>query len=138
MIEYFLHFWGAAEEAIAADIGTAQKVFYFPTQAEREAFERRIRKHEHLGLVVDRKGGEMRHKRTVAVIVFEYDGHKYVYNYDFGPEYEEESARYMFESGNYSCDCNRSHFLTEIDPDFPPLDCGNQIKMLEMVVRFLD
>ena len=31
--------------------------------------------------------------------------------YDFGYEFEEENAIYMFEHGNYSCDCNRSLFI---------------------------
>ena len=36
---------------------------------------------------------------------------EFIIHYDFGYEYEEESAIFMFEDGNYSCDCNRSLFI---------------------------
>lgn len=45
----------------------------------------------------------------------------------------EESAIFMFEEGNYSCDCNRSLFIRwEYGEDaIPELQCGEEIKMID-------
>lgn len=41
-------------------------------------------------------------------------------------------SNYMWEEGNYSCDCNRSLFIQrQCDPDFPEMECGEKIEMVQ-------
>lgn len=77
--------------------------------------------------------------RTVVVLDFRYKDADYHIEYDFGYGYEEDTARYMFEDGNYACDCNRSRIIKRFYPDFPLIrDCGGDIKMLKLDVVFKD
>lgn len=72
---------------------------------------------------------------TVAKLKVEYQGKEYEFEKNLGPDVTEEVAEFMFEDGNYSCDCNLSLFLAEKYPDFPELDCGNdQIEILSIEV----
>lgn len=135
--EYFIRFWGASEEAIAKELGTSQRIWYFPTKAERDALIYRINQFSHLGLVMDLQEGHLTHKRTVATVVFKYEGHTYITRNDFGPEYPVDAVHYMYEDGNYSCDCNRSNFIREIDPNFPHLNCGSEIKMAKLRIGYV-
>jgi len=73
---------------------------------------------------------------TTVTMVFVYNGNEYPYEYDFDVEYPEEAAHYMFEDGNYSCDCNRSTFLHSKYGDvIPCMDCGNTIGMKDFKVH---
>lgn len=60
-------------------------------------------------------------------IIFRYNAIDYVTYYDdYG-----DSMEYMFEDGNYSCDCNRSLFIQrQCDEDFPDMKCGDTIEMV--------
>lgn len=137
-IEYFLKFWGGAAKAIAAELGTDESNWWFKTPEEREALLARIKKFDDLGLVCVQEDGPMSHKRTVASVVFKYDGHTYVTQQDFGYEYPDDSVHYMYEDGNYSCDCNRSTFIQEIDPEFPHMDCGHTIELVNLKIAKKD
>jgi hypothetical protein len=68
--------------------------------------------------------------------VFKYKDKEYTLHYDFGKDYNKESAEWMFLEGNYSCDCNRSLFIRrEYGEDaIPELDCGEEIKLLSYQV----
>jgi hypothetical protein len=69
--------------------------------------------------------------RVRVSAVFEYQGKKYPV--DFGDRWEYESvqdARYDFEYGDFSCDCNRADFI-ELGEELP---CGNKIKMDNLVL----
>lgn len=68
-------------------------------------------------------------KRTIAKMIFCFEGKEYPYEYDFGYGFPKESAEYMFMDGNYSCDCNRSIFIRELHPQFKEMDCGCKIKL---------
>ena len=79
-------------------------------------------------------------KRTIFVGTFKYKKKEFVILYDFGYGYTEECAIFMFEYGNYSCDCNRSLFIREEygKDAIPELDCGDEIKLLEYHFEYLD
>ena len=64
----------------------------------------------------------------------------YTIHCDFGYEYPEEQAIFMFEEGNYSCDCNRSLFIQDEygENAIDELDCGEEIKMLNYHLEYLD
>jgi len=53
-----------------------------------------------------------------------------------------EVAEYLYEEGNYACDCNRSLFLEQYcavefpdasEDDFCPLPCGETITLIKLV-----
>ncbi len=73
--------------------------------------------------------------RTVANMEFIYNGKPYKYDHDFGPTYPMDAAEFIFEEGNYSCDCNRSVLIrSKYGNVIPELDCGNIIEMKDLHV----
>jgi hypothetical protein len=40
----------------------------------------------------------------------------------------------MFEEGNYSCDCNKSLFLSEKYAEIEEWDCGDKIELKNLTV----
>lgn len=77
--------------------------------------------------------------RTVAFMsLVTPDGSEYAYCDDFGYGYSAGSARYMYEEGNYSCDCNRSEFLRNLGVPIDELDCGDTIEMKNFFVAYFD
>jgi len=70
-------------------------------------------------------------KQTTACMNWEYkDKHGY-YEYDFNGFYPPESAYFMWEEGNFSCDCNRSIFF-----GLPEMDCGEKIEIKRFWLKF--
>jgi hypothetical protein len=63
---------------------------------------------------------------VIAKMNFHYAGKTYPFEMEFDTP---DAVDYMFDGGNYGCDCNRSGFIQEQDPDFPDLECGETIKM---------
>ena len=44
--------------------------------------------------------------------------------------------RFMFEDGNYACDCNLSIFIQEqVDENFELMECGEEIKLLNLQIK---
>lgn len=77
--------------------------------------------------------------RTVAFMsLVTPDGSEYAYCDDFGYGYSAGSARYMYEEGNYSCDCNRSEFLRNLGVPIDELDCGDTIEMKKFFVAYFN
>lgn len=73
---------------------------------------------------------------TIAHCHFKYKGKDYFISYDFGEGYPYSSAKFMYEEGNYACDCNRSIIIRRDGyPDFPDLDCGEEIEMVELRIE---
>ncbi len=62
-------------------------------------------------------------------ITLKYKGKEY--NLKDDHEYEDlGNAIWLWEEGNFGCDCNRSQFIKEqCDMDFPLLECGETIDM---------
>jgi hypothetical protein len=130
--EYFLQFWGGAEETIENELGIMERNFWFPNERSRKDFEAQLEQFAGLGLAMRKEEGVMTHARTIAVVTMRYRGHTYVFEQDFGFEYKSSSAVWMFKEGNYACDCNRSMFIQEVNPMFPSLGCGRKIKLLKI------
>lgn len=76
---------------------------------------------------------------TVADVTLKLpDGRVGSYTDTFGYGYAEHSARFMYYEGNYSCDCNRSRFLSarcEAFRDLEEFDCGETIELVSFTVR---
>lgn len=143
--EYMIQIWGGAwnhdaEPSIEKDLGIKEGYYYFDTEKELKDFEKKLDKYSHLGLARDKKRGVMSHKRTIAICTFEYKGKEYIIDYDFGYEYPEESAHFMFEDGNYSCDCNRSSFIARQygDDVIDELECGDEIELIDFRIEYRD
>lgn len=147
MKEYMVHIWGGAwnqyaNPSIEIDLGIKKGYYYFATKEDKDEFVKKLRNpiYSNQGLVVDEKYGEMTHKRTIFVGTFEYEGKQFVIHDDFGYEYEEENAVYMYTEGNYSCDCNRACFIRREygDDSIPELFCGDEIKLIDYHFEYVD
>ena len=147
MKEYMVHIWGGAwnkyaNPSIEKDLGIKEGYYYFKTEEERDRFLELIEQTKYLiqGLVWDLEEGELTHKRTIFVADLKYKDMVYTIHYDFGYEYPEENAIFMFKDGNYSCDCNRSSFIQDEygENAIDVLDCGEDIKMLNYHLEYLD
>lgn len=82
----------------------------------------------------DMKAKEAKRYKTIARMVLVCNGREYPYEYDFGFAYPVDTARFMWESGNYSCDCNKSLFLSRVYPEVVVTDCGNEIEVKNLTV----
>ena len=145
MKEYMVHIWGGAwnkdaNPSIEKDLGIKEGYHYFKTKEERDRFLKLIKQYSSQGLVWDLREGEMTHKRTIFVADLKYKDMVYTIHCDFGYEYPEEQAIFMFEDGNYSCDCNRSLFIQDEygENAIQELDCGEEIKMVNYHLEYLD
>lgn len=72
---------------------------------------------------------------TKVNIILSFEGREYNLVENWGENYGWDSAfegiRYMFEEGNYSCDCNRSILIRrQVDSKFKEMDCGKLIKLV--------
>lgn len=139
--EYMLQTWGGFyNDEYREKHGYTGGYFWFDTAEERQRYISELREAEDkFGariLVIDIKEGSDLRQRTVAKMTFSYMGREYQHEEDFGFAFPEENARYMFNEGNYSCDCNRSLRIQERYADFPELGCGNGIVMSDFRIEF--
>lgn len=145
--EYMIHVWGGAwnsdaNPSIEKDLGIKEGHHYFNTAKERDEFCKHLYNpiYRNQGIMFSVKEGIMSHKRTIFVGLFKYKDKEFILHYDFGYEFEEDSAIFMFKHGNYSCDCNRSIFIRrEYGEDaIPELNCGYTIKMIDYHFEYKD
>jgi len=136
--EFYLGFWGQAENLIAESIGMKELDFWFDSAEERENFKSKLKAiadaRSQCIAFKDGEGFDVR-KRTIAKMIMAFpNGKKYPFEYDFGYAYEPESAEYMFFDGNYSCDCNKSNFLSDKYPEITEMECGDEIVLEDFKV----
>ena len=133
--EYLLHTWGGFynEEYITVH-KEKPGYFFFDTKEELNSYLKklqyieRVMKATRLMYVIE-EGYKVRYK-TIAKMDFIYKNKIYKHKEDFGYAYSPDTARFMFELGNYSCDCNRSNFIRRnYGLVIPKLECGDQIEM---------
>ena len=132
--EYFLKFWGKDDDKAVMDLSLHGKHFYFDSAWDRQKFKERLSPYY---IVFSEEEGELTHKKTLADITLDYKGHIYSYTENFGYEYPADSARYMYEEGNYACDCNRSLFIERhCNDEFQEMGCGDEIKLVSLKIRY--
>ncbi len=146
--EYMIHTWGSFYNEEFFEIHRKEEGYhFFDTSEDRQKYIDELRKinrqiEEGTGnseslLIVSKDGQGLRYK-TIAKMNFNYKGKSYPYEHDFGYGFEEGSARFMFDDGNYNCDCNRSLFLNRIVGDeIPELDCGQEITIADFKIEFI-
>ena len=137
--EYLLHTWGGFyNEEHKAKHGLEPGYFWFSTADERKKFLDNLKeaekKYEAHYLASSFEEGKYVRYRTVARMKLVYKGKEYPYEYDFGFGYPVDSAHYMWEDGNYSCDCNKSLFLSRVHEEVSELDCGDTIETRDFIV----
>lgn len=131
---YYLKFWGGATKSIEEDLGFKERDYWFNSKEERENFKQQLLPYNRKGLMIHEDEGEHTKLKTIAKMMFRYKGKNYPYEMDFGYGYPVGSAHYMFEEGNYACDCNRSLFLSREYPNFEEMDCGENIDLISFEV----
>ena len=136
--EYFVKFWGGADPYIENELGIKENNHWFDTKKEREEFIDKLRPFSRYGLAMDTQEGSLTHKRTIAKVKVEYENKEHEITQDFGYEYPEGGVLFMFEDGDYACDCNLSLFLNRQDSTFKRMDCGNKIKIKDIKVEYED
>lgn len=145
--EYMVHIWGGAwnkdaNPSIEKDLGIKDGYHCFKTEEEKDAFIQLLRNpiYEDQGMMIDVKHGVMSHKRTIFVGILKYKDREFIIHYDFGYEFPEKKAIFMFEDGNYSCDCNKSLFIQrEYGEDvIEELNCGDEIELVDYHFEYKD
>ena len=137
--EYLLHTWGGFyNEEHKSKHGLEPGYFWFSSKQERKEFRDNLKEIEmkygaHCLMASYEEGRHTRY-RTIARMKLIYNGKEYPYEYDFGFGYSVHTAYFMWEEGNYSCDCNRSLFLSELYDDVKEVGCGNFIKAINLTV----
>lgn len=140
--EFHLHFWGQIENEnenwVERDLGITEKNFWFPTKKARSLFKKRLiavaEAHKVLIVFAEYEGYNTRLRTVAHMLLTLPDGRAFPYECDCGYAYPPESAAYMFEEGNYSCDCNRSSFLAAAGHPVEEMDCGDEIKMTDLKI----
>jgi len=138
--EYYLGFWGEVENdnLIERDTGIKEKDFWFSTEKERAEFKAKLEsvadKYDVIIAFKQEQGEEVRLRAVARMTMVLPDGKEFPYEYDFGYAYEKSAAEYMFFEGNYSCDCNKTIFLSQEHPEIKEWDCGDDIKLKDFSV----
>lgn len=137
--EYLVNLWGGFfNDEYRAVHGYENGPYWFDTKEERSEFIDKLKalekEHGYHHLVFSEEEGYGTRLQTIAKMVLKYRGVYYELESEFQYAYPVESAYYMFFEGNYSCDCNRSLFLSRKYKDFPELDCGHEIEMVNFKV----
>lgn len=122
---YHLKFWGEIENEehnyIQKELGITETDFWFINKEERTKFKKKLitiaENHKVVIAFSEHEGTEVNKKCIASMTMVLPDGRKFPYKYDFGYGYPLESAEYMWLDGNYSCDCNKSLFLSRKYPD---------------------
>lgn len=118
---------------------------WFPTAAERQMEASRLEAleeiHQARRLMLAFRDGRQSRIRRKAVFVLSCEGQEYRCEEDFGFGLDDKRIRYMFNVGNYACDCNRMAFLHANHPDVFSEDradhavCGSDIKLVSLTIE---
>lgn len=151
--QYLVRIWGRDEvEVIALRTPDTTEVngiscYWFPTSNDRQQFLASIPENCWVMRDIRDPGfdGEEdinTRARTVALVSLRLpDGREGSFEMDFGYGYPVHSVHFMWEEGNYSCDCNKRLYLARecgIDPENEDLDivmCGDTIELVSLAVR---
>ena len=76
----------------------------------------------------------------IVSITLEYEGQRFVVEdrRNTDDDYDESLLLIEFDwyENNMSCDCNRSQFIRDqCDSSFPDMQCGERIKLIDLVIR---
>lgn len=145
--EYLVHIWGGAwnegaNPSIEKDLGIKEGYHYFDSEEEKNEFLKLIDNpiYRNQGLVHTEQYGFMTHKRTIFVGTLEYHNKQFVIHRDFGYDFPEKQAIFMFTEGDNSCDCNKSLAIQREygESAIPLLNCGSEIDLIDYHIEYED
>ncbi len=136
---FMLHIWGGFfNDEHQEKHGIEEGYYWFKNARERAEFLAELQVVEaHLDarmLAYTMKNGSWTRRETTASMVFVFNGKEYPHQHTWGYGYPVSAAHFMFEEGNYSCDCNKSLMIGRDGVDFPEMDCGDEIKLKDFKV----
>lgn len=148
-MEYFVKCWGGAwntdaNPSIESDLKIKEGSYYFTSKNERDKFISYLElpQYNSQGIVyITKESDKLTHKRTILIATFRYNGKNYTVSDDFGYEYDEDAAMFMYTDGNFSCDCNRSLIIESNHPgtfEEVPISCGYTIEMIDCHIEYAD
>ena len=119
--------------------GVEEGYHFFNTKAELKKYLGELKKIEQelnaRILAYDIFEGKHVRYETIAKMVLIYKSIEYPFEYNFGFGYPVSSAYFLFENGNYSCDCNLSLFINRKYGDvIDELECGEEIEIKNFLV----
>lgn len=145
MQTYMVRAWGGGQEEFSKEYPPTKKhdgslYYYFDTESEMKDLVQKARNWTKGTVVTDEGQGDI-HNRTIACMDLVYEGKAYYHEQDFGYGHWEGGAEYMYEDGNYSCDCNKKLFLSREYPELAHLDngdvqCGDEIVVENFRVEY--
>lgn len=152
--DFLLRVWGRDQDAVAKafrpdDIEDSDgpRCYWFPTAAARAAFRATLADMEYYVVAAEVNPGEDdygevidTHRETIARVTLRLpDGRTGTYDQSFGYGYPKHGVEFMYEDGNYACDCNRELFLERLcditlteDPDAQM--CGHTIELVSLEI----
>ena len=79
-----------------------------------------------------------KNKRTIFVADMKYKDNTFTIHYDLGYDFPDVAAVFLFEEGNYSCDCNRSSIIRKEygKNAIEQLNCGENIEMIDYHIEY--
>jgi len=140
--EYYLGVHGEVlnedQRWLERDLGIVDQHFWFASAAERACLRARLKAcadaHQCIICFLEYEGTDAR-LLTVARMVFRLpDGRAFNCRHNFGYGYPCSAAEYMFQEGNFACDCNRSLFIMHTVPGAiaKEWECGELIVMEDL------
>jgi len=135
--EYMLNVWGGFfNDEFSKKHGKKEGYYFFDTMEELTIYLNELKSIKCNGVLMSNiEEGTLVRYKTIAKMKMKYNDKIYDYEYDFGYAYPIHSAYYMFEDGNYSCDCNKSMFLIEkYGDEISELGCGDDIELIDLEV----
>lgn len=147
---YLVRAWGGGQDVVAEKYppdlthdGTLH--WWFPTEEASRVFCNSLRTYsvciQDQGPIDDNTDEPVdTHKRLIALVTLKTpDGKEYKLEWDHGYGCQPSNARYLWEDGNYSCDCNRSMFLHEKYPEILETDrCSETIELVSLTFELRD
>uniref|UniRef100_A0A6M3JR51 Uncharacterized protein n=1 Tax=viral metagenome TaxID=1070528 RepID=A0A6M3JR51_9ZZZZ len=142
--EYFISYWGADEDRARQELGLDSQDLYFDSEYAMLDVLEKLKHYPDLATRIET--GQLSHRPTTVRALMSYNGRLYEVEDAFGHEYPADTARWVWEEGNMSCDCNRADAIAEKYPDFiyeftdidefgnKDYECGSMIKLERILV----
>jgi hypothetical protein len=148
--DYLLRFWGRDSYGFRQRLSghswcikepNGAWAAWFPSAKAREAAVESAQLPDEVVIIdeVDTSAESDARLMTHTAVELAVGDERYCLEHHFGFGYPPSAASYMWEEGNYSCDCNKSLFIAEqCDPSFSERDCGDEIALASISVEQIE
>lgn len=132
--EIVLRFWGGCANAVQAAYGLRADHYYLCASREQgEAIMAALRAFASHGLASVVDVAPLPLERVVMVVTLRDEHGEVVVRDDNGLLYDDgyQESGFLWEEGNYSCDCNRRRFIEHARTGgWPDSPCGDEVKLV--------